>query len=116
MRLVASDIDGTILGHDGKISARTVRAFHACRDAGVAAGVEGADGAGTDFSVVSKDRSVNIARYQPHLASLRGRPLLEACDGEAQAQEAAACLLKDRIGGQGRMVEQDADVALDPLK
>jgi Cof subfamily protein (haloacid dehalogenase superfamily) len=35
MRLVASDIDGTILGHDGKISNRTVRAFHACRDAGV---------------------------------------------------------------------------------
>ncbi|MGX1162881.1 hydroxymethylpyrimidine pyrophosphatase-like HAD family hydrolase [Pseudarthrobacter sp. SLBN-100] len=35
MRLVASDIDGTILGHDGKISGRTVRAFHACRDAGV---------------------------------------------------------------------------------
>jgi Cof subfamily protein (haloacid dehalogenase superfamily) len=35
MRLVASDIDGTILGHDGKISARTVRAFHACREAGL---------------------------------------------------------------------------------
>ena len=35
MRLVASDIDGTILGHDGKVSDRTVRAFHACRDAGV---------------------------------------------------------------------------------
>ncbi|WP_457964829.1 HAD family hydrolase [Arthrobacter sp. D1-29] len=35
MRLVASDIDGTILGHDGKISDRTVRAFHACRNAGV---------------------------------------------------------------------------------
>ena len=35
MRLVASDIDGTILGHDGKISDRTVRAFHACRDAGL---------------------------------------------------------------------------------
>jgi Cof subfamily protein (haloacid dehalogenase superfamily) len=35
MRLVASDIDGTILGHDGRISERTVRAFHACRDAGV---------------------------------------------------------------------------------
>ena len=35
MRLVASDIDGTILGHDGKISDRTVRAFHACREAGV---------------------------------------------------------------------------------
>ncbi len=28
-------MDGTILGHDGKISDRTVRAFHACRDAGV---------------------------------------------------------------------------------
>ncbi|SRR5688572_12588451 len=35
MRLVASDIDGTILGHDGRISGRTVRAFHACREAGV---------------------------------------------------------------------------------
>ena len=35
MRLVASDIDGTILGHDGKISSRTIRAFHACRDAGI---------------------------------------------------------------------------------
>lgn len=35
MRLVASDIDGTILGHDGKISDRTIRAFHACRSAGV---------------------------------------------------------------------------------
>jgi Cof subfamily protein (haloacid dehalogenase superfamily) len=35
MRLVASDIDGTILGHDGKISDRTVRAFRACRKAGV---------------------------------------------------------------------------------
>jgi Cof subfamily protein (haloacid dehalogenase superfamily) len=35
MRLVASDIDGTILGHDGKISDRTIRAFHACRGAGV---------------------------------------------------------------------------------
>jgi Cof subfamily protein (haloacid dehalogenase superfamily) len=35
MRLVASDIDGTILSHEGKISDRTVRAFHACRDAGV---------------------------------------------------------------------------------
>ena len=35
MQLVASDIDGTILGHDGRISDRTVRAFHACRDAGV---------------------------------------------------------------------------------
>jgi Cof subfamily protein (haloacid dehalogenase superfamily) len=35
MRLVASDIDGTILGHDGKISDRTIRAFRACRAAGV---------------------------------------------------------------------------------
>ncbi|MGG5172463.1 HAD family hydrolase [Pseudarthrobacter sp. J1738] len=35
MRLVASDIDGTILSHDGHISERTVKAFHACRDAGV---------------------------------------------------------------------------------
>ncbi|MDI2035170.1 5-amino-6-(5-phospho-D-ribitylamino)uracil phosphatase YitU [Paenarthrobacter nitroguajacolicus] len=35
MRLVASDIDGTILGHDGKISDRTIKAFQACRDAGV---------------------------------------------------------------------------------
>lgn len=35
MRLVASDIDGTILGHDGRISERTVRAFEACRAAGV---------------------------------------------------------------------------------
>ena len=35
MRLIASDIDGTILGHDGKISARTVDAFAAAADAGV---------------------------------------------------------------------------------
>ena len=35
MRLVASDIDGTILGHDGRISERTIRAFNACRVAGV---------------------------------------------------------------------------------
>lgn len=35
MRLIASDIDGTILGHDGKISARTVEAFAAAADAGV---------------------------------------------------------------------------------
>lgn len=35
MRLVASDIDGTILGHDGRISERTIRAFNACRIAGV---------------------------------------------------------------------------------
>lgn len=36
MRLVASDMDGTIVGHNGRISDRTVRAFEAC----VAAGVE----------------------------------------------------------------------------
>ena len=126
MRLVASDIDGTILGHDGKISDRTVRAFHACREAGVElvfvtgrpprwlhplqdrlghtgtvicsngavvwdleadrlvsarglqldagfpAGVERADGPVTDFAVVAEDRSVNVTRYQPHTASLRG--------------------------------------------
>ncbi|MDJ0357647.1 HAD family hydrolase [Paenarthrobacter sp. PH39-S1] len=35
MRLIASDIDGTILGHDGKISARTVDAFRAAEDAGL---------------------------------------------------------------------------------
>lgn len=35
MRLVASDIDGTILGHDGKISERTIKAFQDCREAGV---------------------------------------------------------------------------------
>ncbi|GAA1336287.1 HAD family hydrolase [Arthrobacter roseus] len=35
MRLVASDLDGTIIGRDGKISDRTVRAFHACRNAGI---------------------------------------------------------------------------------
>lgn len=35
MRLVASDIDGTILGHDGRISERTVQAFAACREAGI---------------------------------------------------------------------------------
>ncbi|MCY0906667.1 HAD family hydrolase [Arthrobacter sp. H14-L1] len=35
MRLIASDIDGTILGHDGKISPRTIRAFRAAADAGV---------------------------------------------------------------------------------
>ncbi|MFC8303493.1 HAD family hydrolase [Specibacter sp. NPDC057265] len=35
MRLIASDIDGTILGHDGKISARTVRAFAAAAEAGI---------------------------------------------------------------------------------
>ncbi|WP_369047493.1 HAD family hydrolase [Sinomonas sp. P10A9] len=35
MRLVASDIDGTILGRDGRITPRTVRALHACEEAGV---------------------------------------------------------------------------------
>ena len=35
MRLVASDIDGTILGRDGRITDRTVRALHACEEAGV---------------------------------------------------------------------------------
>ncbi len=35
MRLVASDIDGTILGSDGRITPRTVRALHACEAAGV---------------------------------------------------------------------------------
>ncbi|MDQ6741138.1 MAG: HAD family hydrolase, partial [Actinomycetota bacterium] len=35
MRLIASDIDGTILGRDGKISARTVDAFRAAEDAGL---------------------------------------------------------------------------------
>jgi Cof subfamily protein (haloacid dehalogenase superfamily) len=35
MRLVASDLDGTIVGHDGAISDRTVRAFNRCREAGV---------------------------------------------------------------------------------
>ncbi|WP_205787371.1 HAD family hydrolase [Specibacter cremeus] len=35
MRLIASDIDGTILGHDGKISDRTVAAFRRAADAGV---------------------------------------------------------------------------------
>ncbi|NUP73172.1 MAG: HAD family hydrolase [Sinomonas sp.] len=36
MRLVASDIDGTILSRDGRISERTVRAFQACEAAGIA--------------------------------------------------------------------------------
>jgi hypothetical protein len=36
--------------------------------------VEGADGAGADFSIVPKDCSVDIACNQPHPASLRGRP------------------------------------------
>ena len=35
MRLIASDVDGTILGHDGKIRPRTIAAFHAAQDAGV---------------------------------------------------------------------------------
>lgn len=35
MRLIASDIDGTILGHDGKISTRTVEAFAAAAEAGI---------------------------------------------------------------------------------
>ncbi|WP_394250763.1 HAD family hydrolase [Arthrobacter pityocampae] len=35
MRLVASDMDGTVVGHDGKMSERTIRAFRACVDAGV---------------------------------------------------------------------------------
>ncbi|GAA2200954.1 HAD family hydrolase [Sinomonas flava] len=35
MRLVASDIDGTILRRDGRISDRTVQALHACEAAGV---------------------------------------------------------------------------------
>lgn len=35
MRLIASDIDGTILGHDGSISARTIAAFRDAADAGI---------------------------------------------------------------------------------
>lgn len=35
MRLVASDLDGTIVGSGNRISDRTVRAFHSCLDAGV---------------------------------------------------------------------------------
>lgn len=35
MRLVASDVDGTIMGHDGVITARTRKAFAAVREAGV---------------------------------------------------------------------------------
>ncbi|WP_288025124.1 HAD family hydrolase [Arthrobacter sp.] len=35
MRLIASDIDGTILGHDGSISPRTVAAFRDAADAGI---------------------------------------------------------------------------------
>ncbi|KPN16384.1 HAD family hydrolase [Arthrobacter sp. Edens01] len=36
MRLVASDLDGTILGPDNRISDRTVNAFRKCADAGIA--------------------------------------------------------------------------------
>ena len=35
MRLVASDMDGTVVGHDGRMSERTVEAFRACVEAGV---------------------------------------------------------------------------------
>ena len=35
MRLVASDLDGTILGPDNRISDRTVNAFRKCADAGI---------------------------------------------------------------------------------
>lgn len=35
MRLIASDIDGTILGHDGLISPRTVDAFASAAEAGI---------------------------------------------------------------------------------
>ncbi|ALE93494.1 haloacid dehalogenase [Arthrobacter alpinus] len=35
MRLIASDIDGTILGHDGTITQRTIEAFAAAAEAGV---------------------------------------------------------------------------------
>jgi Cof subfamily protein (haloacid dehalogenase superfamily) len=35
MRLVATDLDGTIVHEDGSISARTVAALQACQDAGV---------------------------------------------------------------------------------
>lgn len=35
MRLVASDMDGTIVGHDGRMSARTVEAFQDCVAAGI---------------------------------------------------------------------------------
>ncbi|MFD1214108.1 HAD family hydrolase [Arthrobacter sp. GCM10027362] len=35
MRLIASDLDGTIIGRDGRISPRTVRAFRDAADAGV---------------------------------------------------------------------------------
>ncbi|MFC3300890.1 HAD family hydrolase [Arthrobacter agilis] len=35
MRLVASDMDGTVVGSDGRMSERTIRAFRACAEAGV---------------------------------------------------------------------------------
>ncbi len=35
MRLVASDMDGTVVGHDGKMSTRTIRAFEECVEAGI---------------------------------------------------------------------------------
>ncbi|MCC3281718.1 HAD family hydrolase [Arthrobacter caoxuetaonis] len=35
MRLVASDLDGTIVGRDNRISDRTVNAFRKCADAGI---------------------------------------------------------------------------------
>lgn len=35
MRLIASDIDGTILGHDGTISQRTIDAFQSAAAAGI---------------------------------------------------------------------------------
>ncbi|MCW1249705.1 HAD family hydrolase [Acaricomes phytoseiuli] len=35
MRLIASDIDGTILAHDGRISSRTIEAFRAASAAGI---------------------------------------------------------------------------------
>lgn len=35
MRLVASDMDGTVVGHDGTMSDRTIRAFRACVEAGI---------------------------------------------------------------------------------
>lgn len=35
MRLVASDLDGTIVGPDNRISDRTVRAFRGCAEAGI---------------------------------------------------------------------------------
>ncbi len=35
MRMVATDLDGTVVRHDGTISARTVAAFDACERAGV---------------------------------------------------------------------------------